>query len=654
MKNRVLKLVALMSIAGSSALLATTELRTPLSLVRDFGPFHYPLDPVDDDCLNWDIFGALYYRRADRGFADTDKFSSRDTVSLAQLFFGRESFVGVDSFAMLPNTPCPVVLGNPFMSFATINPVFHYTEKGAVFGGRIDYRFDDCSCWRIGGRAALPFKMIRVDRDLACAPFEEGLEDVVLDVQQRIDPTIPVPAGTNLTGVAGTPTVGLTPALTANVLVNNPNGNVRGVYAYRLDFLTALRFPGTTNSIVNYRNPGSGNHITIAGRDVTTIPLPVAQTLQAFFPAMSGVSTAGIYSFTLPFQQAATRHVYALKSTDGTLTNPGVLAAITLPNGELSIARDVAPAALLNNAGTNGANGDRLAFDSAADYTALQNNCAAQRQLFIIPNSRGTGELLPDAAAIKQTVDFIIKSSTASLGTASASGFFQTQGINLCDNQRVNGIGDFDTDVYVGYDYSDCLYGELALGVRWPTGKKLKNPGLVYYQTTGNNGHFELKAQLDLGWKPCNWFGLHTDLSYSHAFSRTEKKAAAFQGALVRNIGPTVDAKVSYGYVIWHVDATFFHPENCNLGFVLSYELYAKRKDKVEFETAMARDLNGVLQPLDATILERNTNAVSNKIRGEFFHRWDYCELFIGASRVFAGRNVFKETEAHIGMGISF
>lgn len=647
MKNRVLGLAALASMVGCS-LLATTELRTPLSLVKDFGPFHYRLNPINEECLNWDIFGALYYRRADRGFASTDKFSTRDTVSLAKLFFGQESFVGIDSFAHPENSPCPVVLGNPFMSFAAINPVFHYTEKGAVLGGHVDYRFNGCSAWRVGGRAVLPFKMIRIERDLACAPFEEGLEDVMFDVQQRIDPTIPVPNNTALP-----PAVGRVAA--NNAVVNNPNGNVRSVYAYRLDFLTSLRFPGTTNSIVNYKNAGSADHITIAGRDVTTEPNKVQQPVTAFFAAGNvDNNVAGSYSFTLEYPQKAKRHVYALKSTDGTLTNPAVLSAISLPNGELSIAKDDVSAADLNAAGTNGSNADRLAFDPAVDYTALQNNCEAQRQLFIIPNSRGTGELLPDAAAIKQTVDFIFKSSTASLGSASASGFLQTKGINLCDNQRVNGIGDFDTDIYLGYDYSDCLYGELGLGLRWPTGKKMNNAGLVYFQPTGNNGHFELKAQLDLGWNPSCWFGLHTDLAYSHAFSRTEKKAAAFKGASIKNIGPTVDAKVSYGYVVWHVDATLFHPENCNLGFVLSYELYAKRKDKVEFAAAMAQDLSGALQPLDATILENNTSAVSNKVRGEFFHRLECCEFFIGASRAFAGRNALKETEAHIGMGISF
>lgn len=666
MNKRVLKVAALVSIVACGALRATTELRTPLSVVKDFGPFHYRLEPVNpDDCWSWDVFGALYQRRADKAFSNarkadgSQKFSTRDTVSLAEAFFGQETFTGIDAFAHIAGEACPVVVGNPFMSFAKISPVFHYTERGFVAGAHVEYDFGDCSNWYVGARAVLPFKNIRVDRDLSCNKLEEGLEDVMLQVLQRVDPKIPVPDDTDLidAGAGGGDT-----QANGNVEVNNPDGNIRSVYAYRLDFLTALRMPGTSNSVVDYaaKNDANQDIIKIAGIDVTKMinqPNPgdntVAETKIAYFEGgQVDNATAGSYEFTLNYPQAATRHVYALRSTDGTLAS--VQSSIfDNTTGEVKIAQDIAPAADVAANGSGGANGARLEFVAATDYAPLAGNCDAQSELFIIPNSRGTGEVMPDGAAIGATIDYIIKSSLSSFNT-SALGFLESKGIDLCHNQRVSGFGDLDTDLYLGYDFTECFYGEFAIGARWPTGKKMKDAGLVYYQPTGNNGHFELKAQGDLGWQPTHWAGLHVNASYSHVFSRTEKKAAAFKGATVKNIGPSIDAKVSYGYFVGHFDVTLFHPENCNLGLAVGYELYAKRKDKVTFATAMAKDLNGDLKPLDETILEKDTNAVSHKIRGEMFHRWNYCELFIGASRAFAGRSVLKETEAHVGIGIYF
>lgn len=661
MNKRVLKVAALVSIVACGALRATTELRTPLSVVKDFGPFHYRLEPVNpDDCWSWDIFGALYQRRADKAFSNarktdgSQKFSTRDTVSLAEAFFGQETFTGIDAFAHIAGEACPVVVGNPFMSFAKISPVFHYTERGFVAGAHVEYDFGDCSNWYVGARAVLPFKNIRVDRDLSCNKLEEGLEDVMLQVLQRVDPKIPVENNTPLidAGAGGGDT-----QAAGDVEVNNPDANIRSVYAYRLDFLTALRMPGTSNSVVDYaaKNDANQDIIKIAGIDVTTAAVQVNEDKTAFFEAAQVANaTAGDYEFTLAYPQESTRHVYALRSTDGTLA--GVQGSIfDSTTGEVKIAQDIVSAdnVVENGAPVGAANGSRLAFVAGTDYAPLAGNCNAQSQLFIIPNSRGTGEVMPDGAAIGATIDYIIKSSLSSFNT-SALGFLESKGIDLCHNQRVSGFGDLDTDLYLGYDFTECFYGEFAVGARWPTGKKMKDAGLVYYQPTGNNGHFELKAQGDLGWQPTHWAGLHVNASYSHVFSRTEKKAAAFKGATVKNIGPSIDAKVSYGYFVGHFDVTLFHPENCNLGLAVGYELYAKRKDKVTFATAMAKDLNGDLKPLDETILEKDTNAVSHKIRGEMFHRWNYCELFIGASRAFAGRSVLKETEAHVGIGIYF
>ena len=66
------------------------------------------------------------------------------------------------------------------------------------------------------------------------------------------------------------------------------------------------------------------------------------------------------------------------------------------------------------------------------------------------------------------------------------------------------------------------------------------------------------------------------------------------------------------------------------------------------------RDLLGNKQEVNAALLERDTKITSHKLRLSMFHRWDYCELFAGASRVVSGKNVMKESEVHLGLGIYF
>lgn len=103
-----------------------------------------------------------------------------------------------------------------------------------------------------------------------------------------------------------------------------------------------------------------------------------------------------------------------------------------------------------------------------------------------------------------------------------------------------------------------------------------------------------------------------------------------------------------------HGDLNFFHPYNQDLGCTIGYELFAKRKDHVELCAKTALDLLCNLQDLDACILEEDTNAMTHKIRGEIFHRWNYCELFAGASQIVAGKNAMQESEVHLGIAIYF
>lgn len=193
-------------------------------------------------------------------------------------------------------------------------------------------------------------------------------------------------------------------------------------------------------------------------------------------------------------------------------------------------------------------------------------------------------------------------------------------------------------------------YGLIELGMRFPTGKRLNHPNRVLQQVApGNNGHFELMLGGELGWEPCDWCNIEFGGYFSHAFKTREKVAAAFTGATVKNIGPTVKADISWNYFDMNLDFTFRVPCNPRMGVTYGYELYVKGKDHVKFTTETAVDLLGVTQTLDPSVLALRSHVVSNRFRAEGFLQADYGEVYGGWSRVFAGRNAMREAEYYLG-----
>ena len=130
---------------------------------------------------------------------------------------------------------------------------------------------------------------------------------------------------------------------------------------------------------------------------------------------------------------------------------------------------------------------------------------------------------------------------------------------------------------------------------------------------------------------------------------------AAFQGATVKNLQGLVDGKVSWTYFTGCIDFGFHHPCNKDLGMDIGYEIFAKTKDHVSFENNAATDLLGrTNQTLSAEVAEMHTNAMLHKFYIDIYNRWNFFEIYAGASHAFAGRNAMKESEAHIGFGIYF
>jgi hypothetical protein len=529
---------------------------------------------------------------------------------LAALWFGQSSFVAEQAFAGGMITNITDLEDYPFLAFSTISPQFTYYEKGAWLGARGEFRVGAENTWAVGFRASLPFKEIEVVQHFdfgvdGLNGIETGLANVYKETNLAVD-------------------------------ANRTNNQVD--YAYRLDFLNALIRPSFTNP----------KPVLIFGTGAT----PNITAVGGIFVG-SNTDTPGVGN-----QPPA----YVIKSSSGALPTPQQLPLVS---GVYSFAKQQSQVSGSLPANGAGVDGSTYYFDAASNYAAaLGTSRATQATLFLVPrmynngNDSATGKpatLSANANSIRNVIDELLGQFNVANAASAVSFLADICGTDLSRYERVIGIGDLNTEFYFGYGPENKKwYANGILGVLFPTAKNDKNPNRVYYQPTGNHKHVEGKIGIEGGYKFCRYFALKGDFFYSHAFKRDENIAAPFKGATVKNIGAPVKAQISWDAFLGHLDATLINPYNKDLVFGVGYEGYYKRKDRIQLQQASTTDCLGNMQPLDATVLEHNSDTVSHKIRAEISHRISYFEFTLAASHVVAGRNVMQETEAHIGTAIYF
>lgn len=606
--KKYIKGAVLLSILSSNAVYAVFDFSTPNAL--DWrGTFHWFLPSPEDawwhgytpseKMSDWEVrsWSAGYARNADKAFSkqDSNKVTTK-TASLATLFFGKEVFRGEEAFT---NGTFAAPTGDAISPEANAQALanLQLLNRNNPFVGfakitpSLEY-FEYGAYWGIDsyyrfGKNKRWYAGFRVD-----LPFK------VTDLTQELDST--------------EEEIGDVVRFRSQT-IDNSNGND---FAARFDFLSTLlsgSAGATANTaFVQYRTDG-----------------------RVVFDGLLVSGTSSSENGVNVNAPAA----YATVSADGELPIPSLGGFKKQPS---QVSGPLPANGSINTGAT-------LFMQTGTDYAGnLAQNRDEQGQLFFVPRTENGTNLTANANAISQA---IAANFTLSMDAdENASDFFKSKGIDIFAHERVVAVGDLDAEAYVGYGDYATWFGSGVLGFRFPTGKKSDNSNKIYFMPTGNNGHFEIKLALDGGWRPREWFAFEIDAQFHHAFKRTENRAAAFQGATIRNIGPSIDAKVSWSYFVLRTDFSFFHPQNPDLGFCAGYELFAKGKDRVSFEQTTATDLFGRAgQPLDASIYENRTNTLSNKIHGQMFHRWNFFELFAGGSQVFAGRNVMKETEAHVG-----
>lgn len=637
MNKRLLMIAGLLSVSVSSLFAATSYFRTPLSfLQKPRTTVHYPLPPIDE-CDDWivDAFGLYYQRNACDAFGrdpdcvsddcsnpcDSNDKTTTHTVPLSQLWFGKSSFAVEDGF--LEGT-IEVPTGNPFVKFARLNPQFDYNERGAALGITLNrYNLGCDNSWFVSGRVALPIKVIEVNQRRAC-DCEEIVEDfanAVVTVQQQF----------NGQADDGPP--------------STSNGNdSRTVKAYRLDLLSTLK-QDNGDPMVEY---GTGSTNTkVAGQDIT---VNVNQVLQG---------SAGTYAPMYVYKQSSGKVPFApgdLNRNTSYVAAPGQDLMIGEPPKGILTADGGSvsnPAAALNDGEWASFNGVPNAIGSQPNYAGgLGASDAAQRQLFLVPVSSSSSVTFePIGLTVQNTIDRVLEDLEL-LNTGAVS-YLASKGVDFGRSDCSTGAGDTFIDIWGG-KMTECWFADGLIGFRLPTGTNYDNPHRIYQQTTGNNGHFATKLGVEGGYKPCDWLGMKLEFFWRHNFNRVEKRAAAFKGAEIRNIGPCIDARVNWDDFQLYTDFTFFSQRCPDLGWDFGYEFYAKTKDDVCFCATEAEDWSGQLQQLDKRVLERDTNTQAHKVRAEIFNQWGCFQLFFGGSYIIAGKNVMKETQWHLGMKTYF
>ena len=276
----------------------------------------------------------------------------------------------------------------------------------------------------------------------------------------------------------------------------------------------------------------------------------------------------------------------------------------------------------------NGQNslGERSRFSDQIDYTPLGVRSQNQEHLWIMPTY--TEDPAPkDLAALEAC------------------------GIDLCSQSR-SGIGNMTTDFFSGYHFSDRCYAEYILGITWPTGKK-QNPLKVLQPVLGNNGHTEIRAESQGLYDLTSWISVRGDLGYTWVLNHKEKRAAQFLGATVTNIGPSVEADVSWQYGIAALDL-IFNIKKIQSFFYCGYGFYGKRPTHISFCPSDYKNCSGETKKLASSVLEKNSSATGHTIHAALFCDLSCLELSCSGEYTVAGKNMPQLALGSFGITLYF
>jgi len=560
---------------------------------------HQAAEDKDDFCLNFDAFAGGYHRQANTAFSSCHGSGDSNETSFARLLFGKEKFTLAESFPGGRAGQDELrATKNPFLNATTLNPNYDFEENGAMFRATVNTTW---GCWRMGLRGSIPFRSLDVKEvcsgDHRGVNFEGATSKDDLYQTRKEENTFTV-AG----GAGGT----------------EQTTETNDVFAARFDLLSAMdRIQFTT----------TGNQQSLVRYQQNTPTIRIA-----------GVSVGTSMGNNQP-------PVAVIQRNDGSVP----------ANQRWGDTQDKITGQVAGD-GSGLSNNQRGQFRRGTNYTSLGNNTSAQDELWVVPTiaqngnnaSNGEGSITTDARQIWAAI-------TQALPTVddSIEDFISRNDIDFCDG-RTQGAGDLDFELYLGYDWTDCadIWSELSFGVRVPTGQELCDCTNVLQVPAGLNDHVGIRIGSEHGWDAFDWLKMNLGLRYTFVIEDNEQVAAPFQGATITGIGPCVQAQTKWGYLEGFFNATMPVSDCC--GFDLGYHVYHQPGldcDDISICSSTAIDLAGQSgQQLDSSILTRDTQRTSHKVRAAFHFCSNNCHFNMGFDHAFAGKNIMRDTTWYVGV----
>jgi hypothetical protein len=600
-----------------------TEYRSPYPLER--GPFRF-LFGEEDDQQGYRFWTAAYTRNSDKAFTSDHGTTTED---LAALYFNKADFRLTEIF---PESLISLKSEyyNPLLRTTNLHLRANYIEAGLVFGARWDMPFYH-EKGRVGIRASVPVKRLKIEKvDVEGVRDGAQLQDVL-----SIQP--------------------------ASASVNEKSTLVR------LDFAEALAQSGDRTSAINY---GSSTTRLKIGSDISDVIEAAGAGADKFSVVANNVITGGgVIDDGVAVDAAANANVFrkirpaVVYSPEGLIprepdqyivAKKGNAADWVPADGKISsgkknyFARESLDYSLLGDEATG------------TDAKTRREKQAAKANLWLVPILGDDNEML--ATGPKGSLG-ILKALSEQV-TENAYEWMHDRGIDFEPYQK-EGVGDLDVDLFYEYQFQENMVGEFSIGVRVPTAKKREYSSNPYYTPLGNGGHWELKAGGMVAWQPAKTIGLKGEAFYSVVLEATEERAASFKNALVKNIGPKADVDVDWNYFVARVDANLQHPSTSDITGTVGYEFFYKKAENLKFtKTKMQSWLGKKLTAgsfvddtyeLSSALATEDTQAIGHRVRWEASYIMsDWFELLWGGCWTFAGKNIPREFDGHLGFNIAF
>jgi hypothetical protein len=607
---RLLMVMALMSLT-----LYGRELRNPLyqtDINVDIALWTPEQRLIEGRIKDWfyNISAAFYHNGSSLTFLN--HFTSK-TEPLSALLFGEAAFRAIQAFGTTTSGQLEQFL-NPILSFSLVTPFFSYTERGVSFGFGVNKMLGADGIWNCGFRLQLPYRMPKTTQQSPAA-VQNTLQSIAKAVfRERVPITSKIPQ--TLDNIA----------------------MVDDSYAYRLDLLASLATTANPPLIplVNFSAP-----LSIAQHDMTGSsnpdPYPV-HVVQGVLDANGNIVPPPL-PFTLNEPAVGSSNNDPAGIADLLFNGVGNFTSVvqTIPGGNTSI--------------TN-----RARFNSTTDYTALANNQAALRSLYLVPTGVGTNQanfgITEEGRYAQDQINKIINSFTLS-----AIETLEQQGLNF-NGQQGAGLGDLTTQFYVSRNLGKISI-ELNFGVLFPTGAAIENlpgnsPQVVLLFPNGNNKHYEISFGTSTTFNVNRWLLINMNATYNFALRGREFIAAPFAGATIKNLGPTTQAIVSWQFFNSSINFTLTCPFNPRITLNPNIAIYAKRRDHVIPLVVEQKDLFGNIVPLDASVVENRTDSASLTLGATIGYNGDNFSVSVGGSQTIAGKNAPKSAGYNASFAVNF